>query len=51
MEFGVLGPLLVRDENGVLSANVKAAKQRTLLAALLLRAGRVVSVDCLVETL
>jgi len=51
MEFGVLGPLLIRDETGVLSANVRAAKQRTLLAALLLRAGRVVSVDYLVETL
>lgn len=51
MEFGVLGPLLIRDETGVLSANVRAAKQRTLLAALLLRPGRVVSVDYLVETL
>lgn len=52
MEFGVLGPLLIRDETGALSANVvRAAKQRILLAALLLRAGRVVSVDYLVETL
>jgi DNA-binding SARP family transcriptional activator len=49
MEFGVLGPLLVRDETGVLA--VRAAKQRTLMAVLLLNAGRVVSVDRLVETL
>ena len=47
MEFGVLGPLLVRDESGALPP--RAAKQRTLLATLLLRAGRVVPVDQLVE--
>ena len=50
MEFGVLGPLLVRDESGML-ATVRAAKQRTLMATLLLRAGRVVPVDQLIETL
>ena len=49
MEFGVLGPLLVRDESGALP--LRAAKQRTLLATLLLRAGRVVPVDQLVEML
>lgn len=49
MEFGVLGPLLVRDDEGTL-APVRAAKQRTLMATLLLRAGRVVPVDQLVET-
>lgn len=49
MEFGVLGPLLVRDDSGVLA--VRAAKQRALMATLLLRAGRVVPVDQLVETL
>jgi DNA-binding SARP family transcriptional activator len=49
MEFGVLGPLLVRDESGALPP--RAAKQRTLLATLLLRAGRVVPVDQLVEML
>lgn len=49
MEFGILGPLLIRDESGALT--VRAAKQRTLLAALLLRAGRVVPAEELVETL
>ena len=49
MEFGILGPLLVADESGPLA--VRAAKQRTLLAALLLRAGRTVPVDRLVDTL
>ena len=50
MEFGVLGPLLVRDESGA-ATTVRAAKQRTLMATLLLRAGRVVPVDQLVETI
>lgn len=49
MEFGILGPLLVADESGPRA--VRAAKQRTLLAALLLRAGRTVPVDQLVDTL
>ncbi|MEV0218682.1 BTAD domain-containing putative transcriptional regulator [Streptomyces sp. NPDC050704] len=44
-EFGILGPLVVtRDGLGV---NVGAAQLRTLLAALLVDAGRVVSVDAL----
>jgi DNA-binding SARP family transcriptional activator/tetratricopeptide (TPR) repeat protein len=47
MWFGVLGPLLVRDENSVIS--VPAARQRVLLAALLIRAGTVVSADALAE--
>ena len=48
MEFGVLGPLEVR-----LGAHALAlpARERTLLAALLLGAGRVVSVDRLVSSL
>src|SRR5580692_6605795 len=49
MEFGILGPLLVRDESG--DRLVSAAKQRILLAALLLRPGHVVPVDTLAETL
>lgn len=49
MEFGILGPLLARDESGPLA--VHAAKQRVLLATLLLRAGRVAPVDQLIDTL
>ncbi len=49
MEFGLLGPLLVRD--GTRHVSVSAPRQRVLLAALLLSAGRVVSVDALAETL
>ncbi|HEX5406867.1 MAG TPA: AfsR/SARP family transcriptional regulator [Pseudonocardiaceae bacterium] len=41
MEFGVLGPLLVRDANGI--RPISATKQRTLLATLLLNANSVVS--------
>ncbi|MEV6551526.1 BTAD domain-containing putative transcriptional regulator [Streptomyces sp. NPDC051597] len=47
MEFGVLGPLLVRDREAVIP--LPAAKQRTVLAVLLLRAGRVVGLDELAE--
>ncbi len=48
-EFLLLGPLVVRvDDTLVL---VPAAKQRTVLATLLLRAGRVVTVDELAEVL
>ena len=49
MEFGVLGPLEVRV--GERLVNVPGAKQRTLLAALLLHANQVVSVDRLIELL
>ncbi|MGH3157300.1 MAG: AfsR/SARP family transcriptional regulator [Streptosporangiaceae bacterium] len=49
MEFGLLGPLLIRD--GGRSVRVSAPRQRVLLAALLLNAGRVVSLDALAEIL
>ncbi|MFI5066814.1 MAG: BTAD domain-containing putative transcriptional regulator, partial [Streptosporangiales bacterium] len=45
MEFGLLGPLAVRD--GTREVTVSAPRQRVLLAALLLSAGRVVSLDAL----
>ena len=48
MEFCLLGPLTVRC-HGVLVA-VAPGKQRAVLAALLLRAGQVVSLDDLTET-
>ncbi|QXJ23363.1 winged helix-turn-helix domain-containing protein [Actinomadura graeca] len=47
LRFGVLGPLVVH--RGGEPVPVGAAKQRSLLAALLLRAGRSVSVDELAE--
>jgi predicted ATPase/DNA-binding SARP family transcriptional activator/tetratricopeptide (TPR) repeat protein len=50
MEFGVLGPLEVRDGAGGL-VRVPGAKERALLADLVVHAGRVVSVDRLVEDL
>jgi DNA-binding SARP family transcriptional activator len=49
VDFGLLGPLLVRD--GGKQVVVSARRQRVLLAALLLSAGRVVSVDTLAEVL
>ena len=49
MDFGLLGPLRVRD--GTRHVFVSAPRQRVLLAALLLSAGRVVSLDTLAETL
>jgi DNA-binding SARP family transcriptional activator len=49
VDFGLLGPLLVRD--GGRPVEVSAPRQRVLLATLLLSAGRVVSVDALAETL
>jgi predicted ATPase/DNA-binding SARP family transcriptional activator len=49
MEFGILGPLEVRDGSGVV--RVPGVKERALLADLLVNAGRVVSVDRLVEDL
>lgn len=45
MRFGILGPLQLGDG----SATVTAARERTLLAVLLLNAGRVVAVDELVD--
>jgi DNA-binding SARP family transcriptional activator/tetratricopeptide (TPR) repeat protein len=47
MEFGLLGPLHVHDGQQVLA--VPAAKQRVILAALLLRPGSIVTVDELID--
>jgi predicted ATPase/DNA-binding SARP family transcriptional activator len=49
MEFGILGPLEVRD--GPALVRVPGAKERALLADLLVHPGRVVSADRLVEDL
>ncbi len=49
MEFGLLGPLLVRRGDEVVA--VPQAKQRTVLAALLLRPGQVVAADELIAAL
>jgi DNA-binding SARP family transcriptional activator len=49
VEFGLLGPLAVR-VNGIL-VRVPRGKQRLLLALLLLRAGRTVQTDLLVDLL
>ncbi|MGO9080416.1 MAG: AfsR/SARP family transcriptional regulator [Streptosporangiaceae bacterium] len=49
MEFGLLGPMVVRD--GARQVTVSARRQRVLLAALVLSAGRVVSLDALAEVL
>jgi predicted ATPase/DNA-binding SARP family transcriptional activator len=49
MEFGILGPLEVRD--GEAPVRVPGAKERALLADLVVNAGRVVSADRLVEDL
>jgi DNA-binding SARP family transcriptional activator len=49
MEFGILGPLEVRD--GSVLVRVPGVKERALLADLLVHAGRVVSTDRLVEDL
>ena len=49
MEFGILGPLEVRDGGGLV--RVPGAKERALLADLLVHAGRVVAADRLVEDL
>src|SRR5947207_10593436 len=48
-DFRILGPLEVSDETG--SLWLGGLKQRALLALLLLEAGRVVSVDRLVDAL
>jgi DNA-binding SARP family transcriptional activator len=49
VDFGLLGTLVVRD--GTRDVSVSAPRQRVLLAALLLGAGRVVSQDNLAEVL
>jgi DNA-binding SARP family transcriptional activator len=49
VDFGLLGTLVVRD--GTRDVPVSAPRQRVLLAALLLGAGRVVSLDDLAEVL
>jgi predicted ATPase/DNA-binding SARP family transcriptional activator len=49
MEFGILGPLEVRDGSDLV--RVPGAKERALLADLVVHAGRVVSADRLVEDL
>ena len=49
VDFGLLGPLVVRD--GTRYVPVSAPRQRVLLAALLLSAGRVVGLDALAEVL
>lgn len=48
MRFGLLGPVQVWSDGGVLE--VRGAVRRTLLAALLIRPGTVVSMDQLIET-
>jgi DNA-binding SARP family transcriptional activator len=47
MRFGILGPVLVDD--GAVAVAVPAARQRVLLAALLVHAGQAVSADALAE--
>jgi tetratricopeptide (TPR) repeat protein len=47
VRFGLLGPVLVSSAGSV--APVRAARQRTLLAALLLRANRVITADELAD--
>ena len=49
MEFGILGALEVRVGSGLV--RVPGAKERALLADLLVHAGRVVAADRLVEDL
>ena len=49
VNFGLLGTLVVRD--GTRTVSVSAPRQRVLLAALLLEAGRVVGQDALAEVL
>jgi len=49
MDFGILGPLLIRD--GDREVRLTGAKQRAVLALLLLHAGEVVSSDRLIDDL
>ncbi|WP_251018710.1 helix-turn-helix domain-containing protein [Streptomyces sp. ISL-11] len=53
MKFRILGPLEIDapEAEGAGSCAPRAAKPRALLAALLVRAGEVVSVDSLIEEL
>ncbi|MEJ7585723.1 MAG: helix-turn-helix domain-containing protein, partial [Acidimicrobiales bacterium] len=50
MEFRALGPLEVIDDDGEV-LRLGGVRPRTLLAALLLRAGRIVPVDTLIDAL
>ena len=50
MQFSLLGPMVVHDDDGV-AVPITAARQRTVLAALLLHANRAVSQDQLIEIL
>lgn len=50
MRFGVLGPLQVWTDSGSL-VEVRERKVRLLLAALLLEPGKVVSTECLIDSL
>ncbi|QSB03993.1 AfsR/SARP family transcriptional regulator [Natronoglycomyces albus] len=50
MQFGVLGPLQVWTDDGS-PVEVRERKVRLLLAALILEPGRVVSADCLIDSL
>ena len=49
MRYSVLGPLEVEDDEGPI--NLGPPKQRAVLALLLIEAGRVVSVDTLIDRL
>jgi DNA-binding SARP family transcriptional activator len=49
MEFKLLGPFEVRDKSGAVS--IAGAKERSVLALLLLHGGRVVSTDRLIDSL
>ncbi len=48
MRLGILGPLVVADDRGH-EIRVAAARQRALLAALLVRANRIVPADELAD--
>lgn len=50
VDFGILGPLEVRDEEGN-PISIPGARERALLADLLIHAGEVVSADRLIEDL
>ncbi|WP_369229188.1 winged helix-turn-helix domain-containing protein [Streptomyces sp. R21] len=51
MEFRILGPVQVYDERSRAAAVPAGAKQRALLGALVVRAGRVVAAEQLVDEL
>ena len=50
MQFGVLGPLLVHDDDGI-ARPIPAAQQRLLLAILLMRANQAISFDELADAM